>query len=149
MCRLIISDTDSDTIFCIWVASVIELFCTQDLLAADDDQQLIVWHAEHLVRGEEPAPAKPLGIAVLGDDLGDGNALACGYGGIHFHRHITAAGAEILRRNIVGTAEHELRVGIAQQFCPEIVWIPVLHLRQVLTADRNSREEFWSSKITK
>ena len=53
------------------MASVVELLCPQDFLAADDDQQLVVGQPQHLVWRKQPASAKALRISVLGDDLPD------------------------------------------------------------------------------
>lgn len=116
------------------MASVVKLFCAQYLLATDNDQQLIVGQPKHLVRCEQPAAAKALRISVLGDDLGDGDALPGRHGGVDLHRHVSAPGAEILRRHIVRAAQHQLCVRVAHQFRPEVVWIAVLDLGQVLAA---------------
>ena len=72
----------------------VELLGPEHLLAAQDDQQLIVGEPEHLVRGQHPPPADPLRVAVLGDDLRQGEALPCGHGGVDFHCHVSAAGTE-------------------------------------------------------
>ena len=114
------------------MAGIIEFPGPQHLLPANNNQQLVIGQAQYLVRGEQPAAAEPFGIAVLWDDLGHGNALPGGHGGVHLHGHVAAAAAGILRRDIICAAKHELRIRIAHQFRPEIVGIPVLELGQGL-----------------
>lgn len=75
----------------------VKFLCLDDLLAADDDEQLVIGHPEYLIRRQHAASADALGIAVLGDDLGQRETLAGGHGGIDHHRHVAAAGAEVLR----------------------------------------------------
>ena len=119
------------------MASVIELFCPQYLLTPDNNQQLIIGKPKHLVWCEQPAAAKPLRITVLGDDLGNGDALPGRHGGVDLHRHIAAPGTEILRCHIICAAQHQLRVRIAHQLRPEVVGVAVLDLGQVLAAHQN------------
>ena len=119
------------------MASVVELLCPQDFLATDDDQQLIIGQPQHLVGRKQPAAAKALRISVLGDDLGNGDALPGRHGRVDLHRHISAPDTEIFRRHIVCAAQHQLRVRIAYQLRPEVVGIAVLDLRQVLAAHQD------------
>ena len=119
------------------MASVVKLPRPQDFLATDDDQQLIIGQPQHLVGRKQPAAAKALRISVLGNDLGNGDALPGRHGGVDLHRHVSAPDTEIFRRHIVCAAQHQLRVRIAYQFRPEVVGIAVLDLRQVLAAHQD------------
>ena len=119
------------------MASVIELLRSKNLLPADNDQQLVVGQPKYLVRCEQPAASETLGISVLGDNLGDGDALPVRHNGVDLHRHVAAPGAEILRRHIVRAAQHQLGVRVAYQLCPQVIGVSVLNLGQVLTAHQN------------
>ena len=115
---MILLDTGALTLLGIGMLCEVELLGPKHLLAAENNQEFIVWQSEHLVRGQYPPSPDALGIAVLRDDLRQSEALPGGHSGVYLHRHVPAAGAEILRRHIVGGAQQNLGVGVTQQFCP-------------------------------
>ena len=98
----------------------------------DDHQQLLVGQTQHLVGGEEPPFALALGLPVLGNHLGHRHGVADGHGGIHLDAHIPAAGGEELRRHLVGAAQHQLDVTVANDLRPQVIGITVLELSQTL-----------------
>ena len=114
------------------VVSIIKFFQFQDIVSSDDHQQFLVWDAQHLVRSQQPSAPLALRLTVLGDDLRYGNGLAHGHGGVDLHRHITAPRGEVLGADLIGTAQHELHVQVADDLRPEIVGIPVLELTEAL-----------------
>ena len=135
-CRvgLVALDTGALALFGIGMLGEVELLGPEHLLAAQDDQQLIIGQPKHLVRGQHPPPADSLRVAVLGDDLRQGEALPCGHGGVDLHRHVPAAGAEVLRSHVIRGAQHDLGVGVAQQLRPQVIWVAVLQLGKALRA---------------
>ena len=52
--------------------------------------------------------ALALGLAVLGNHLGQCHGLADGHGGIYLDAHVPAAGGQVLRRQVVSAAQHHL-----------------------------------------
>lgn len=51
-----------------------------------------------------------------------------------YHCHVAAPGATVFRCHIVCAAQHQLRIRIAYQLRPQVVWVSVLDLGQVLAA---------------
>ena len=73
MCRLVVPDMGLHAFFGIRVFRKVKLLGPQNLLSADDDEQFIVWQAQHLIWSQYAAAADSLCVAVLRNNLRKGD----------------------------------------------------------------------------
>ena len=67
-----------------------------------------------------------------GNHLGHRHGLAHRHGGTDLDAHVPAAGGEELRCHLVGAAQHQLDVTVANDLRPQVIGITVLELSQTL-----------------
>lgn len=72
---MIVLNTGLLALFGIGMFSEIKFLRPKYLLAADNDEQFIIWKPKYLVWSQHPTTANSLCIAVLWDDLCQSNAL--------------------------------------------------------------------------
>ena len=112
------------------MARIVQLVEHQYVTSTNNTKHFLIWDSQHLVRSQQLSPAHSFDVSVLRDDLRYGDRSPHSHCGIDLNTHLAAAVGKIFGAHLIGTAEHELDVHIADDLSPKIIGIAILQLTE-------------------
>ena len=114
---------------------VVKAFGSENFLASNEDQLIIRWDTQDLIRGHQLPATEGVGLAVGWCVVRDAHGVEIAHGAFHLDRGDTDAVADVFCCEDVRTAEEDRGIAGTNDLLPLVVRVAVLHLTDVLKED--------------